>query len=93
MGEYVATATSKGQITLPVVLRRQRHPAAGDRAAFVVAEESGARLRRIEDDLEALQGIFPTPAGLSTDDFDDLVEEAMNGHADRVMRRMRATAD
>ena len=89
MREYVATVTSKGQLTLPVALRRRLGIDVGDQVAFVVDDESGARLRRIDEDLDALQGIFKTPPGLVTDDFDELIEEAMNDHADWVMQRMR----
>ena len=89
MREYVATVTSKGQLTLPVALRRRLGIDVGDQVAFVVDDESGARLRRIDQDLDALQGIFKTPPGLVTDDFDELIEEAMNDHADWVMQRMR----
>lgn len=33
-------------------------------------------------------GVFPTPPGLETGDFDDLIEEAMSDHADEFVRRM-----
>ena len=93
MAEYVATVTSKGQLTLPVALRRQLRIGAGDQVAFVVNGDNEARLRRVDHDLESLRGVFKTPPGLVTGDFDDLIEEAMNDHADWVTTRMREGAE
>lgn len=89
MAEFVATMTSKGQLTVPVAVRRMLGLDAGDRVAFVIDDENGARIRRIELDFRSFQGVFRTPPGLETGDFDDLIEEAMSDHADEVMRRMR----
>lgn len=89
MTEYVATVTSKGQLTVPVAVRRRLGIDPGDQVAFVIDGENGARLRRVEHDFRSFRGVFRTPPGLETDDFDDLIEEAMSDHADDVMRRMR----
>ncbi len=89
MREYLATVTSKGQLTLPVALRRTLGIDPGDLVAFVIDEEKGARMRRVEETVMSVRGSIPTPPGLVSDDFDDLIEEAMSDHADDVMRRMR----
>lgn len=89
MREYVATVTSKGQLTLPVAVRRSLGIDPGDRVTFVIDEENGARLRRVEHTVKSVRGSIPTPPGLESVDFDDLIEEAMSDHADEVMRRMR----
>jgi AbrB family looped-hinge helix DNA binding protein len=47
MPENVATVTSKGQLTLPAVVRRQLGIDAGDRVAIAIEDEEGARLRRL----------------------------------------------
>ncbi len=89
MREYVATVTSKGQLTLPVAVRRSLGIDPGDLVTFVIDEEKGARMRRVEETIKSVRGSIPTPPGLESVDFDDLIEEAMSDHADEVMRRMR----
>ncbi len=89
MREYVATVTSKGQLTLPVEVRRRLGIDSGDRVSIVLDDENGATLRRLEHDVESVFGLIPTPAALETGDFDDLIEEAMSDHADAFVRRMR----
>ncbi len=90
MKEYITTVTSKGRLTIPVAIRRKLGINPGDRVAFVIDGENGARVRRVEHDLRSLQGVIPTPSGLvTTDDLDDLIEEAMADHADWVVQRMR----
>jgi antitoxin PrlF len=90
MREFTATVTSKGQLTLPVEVRRRLGIEPGDKVAIVVdQQEDRAELRRIHHTVESVFGLIPTPPGLVTDDFDDLIEEAMADHADEVIRRMR----
>ena len=88
MGEYVATVTSKGQLTLPIAVRRKLGIDPGDQVAIVIEDDNNARLRRVEHDVASVRGLIPAPPGLETDDFDDLIEEAMADHADAVMRRL-----
>ena len=88
MREYVATVTSKGQLTLPAAVRRQLGIEPGDRVTIVVEDENGARLRRVEHDVASVRGLIATPQGLESEDFDDLIEEAMADHAERIVRRM-----
>jgi antitoxin PrlF len=89
MREYVATVTSKGQLTLPAAVRRQLGIDAGDRVTIVVEDENGARLRRVEHDVGSVRGLIATPPGLESQDFDELIEEAMADHADQMLRRIR----
>ena len=89
MSEYVATVTSKGQLTLPAAVRRQLGIESGDRVTIVIEDENGARLRRVDHDVDSVRGMIATPPGLESNDFDDLIEEAMADHADAVVHRMR----
>ena len=90
MREYVATVTSKGQLTLPVEVRRRLGIDPGDRVTIVVDEAAErAELRRVEYDVESVRGLFPALSDVETGDFDDLIEEAMSDHADEFVRRMR----
>ena len=90
MAEFVATVTSKGQLTVPIAVRRKLGIDPGDLVAFVIDGEDGARFRRVEHTVQSVRGLIPTPPWLpETIDFDELIEEAMSDHADGVMRRMR----
>lgn len=94
MVEFVATVTSKGQLTVPIAVRKKLGIDPGDQVAFVIDEENGARIRRIEHTIQSVRGMIPTPPGMpETIDFDELIEEAMSDHADEVMRRMRDGAE
>jgi AbrB family looped-hinge helix DNA binding protein len=87
MREYVAKITSKGQLTLPIAVRRELGIDPGDQVTIVVNNEH-AEVRRLEHNVMSVFGMFPAPPGLVTGDFDDLIEEAMSDHADAVVRRM-----
>lgn len=89
MPEYVATVTSKGQLTLPAAVRRQLGIDAGDRVAIVVENGEAASLRRVEHDVRSVRGLIATPPGLESQDLDELIEEAMADHADDMLRRLR----
>jgi antitoxin PrlF len=88
--EYVATVTSKGQLTLPAAVRRELGIDPGDRVAIVIEGEEGARLRRVEHDVRSVRGLIATPPGLESRDFDDMIEEAMADHADQMLDRLPA---
>lgn len=88
MREYVAKVTSKGQLTLPAAVRRQLGIDPGDQVRISVNNEH-AEVRRLEHTVRSVFQSIPTPAGLVTEDFDDLIEEAMSDHADEFVRRMR----
>ncbi|MDQ3692484.1 MAG: AbrB/MazE/SpoVT family DNA-binding domain-containing protein [Chloroflexota bacterium] len=88
MREYVAKMTSKGQLTLPAAVRRELGLDPGDRITIVVNNQQ-AELRRLEHNVMSVFGMIPSPPGLVTEDFDDLIEEAMSTHADTVVQRMR----
>lgn len=92
MREYTATVTSKGQLTLPAPLRRQLGIEPGDQVVFVLDDAESATVRRVEHDVQSVRGLIPTPPGLISEDFDDLIEEAMADHADDLMRRMRESS-
>ncbi|MCC7025055.1 MAG: AbrB/MazE/SpoVT family DNA-binding domain-containing protein [Thermomicrobiales bacterium] len=89
MREFIATVSRSGQITLPIELRRILQIGPGDRIVFVVDGADSARLRRADHDVHSVRGLIPTPPGLITGDFDDLIDEAMADHADTRMRGER----
>jgi len=89
MREYVVIVTSNGQITLLAAVRRQLGIDVGDRVAIVVEDEAGASLRRVEHDVRSVHGLIATPTGLESQDFDELIEEAMADQADQMLSRLR----
>jgi AbrB family looped-hinge helix DNA binding protein len=84
----VVTVTSKGRLTLPAAVRRQLGIDAGDRVAIVIEDEEGASLRRVEHDIRSVRGLIATPPGLVSQDFDELIDEAMADHADQKLSRL-----
>lgn len=85
---YEARVTTRGRLTLPAGLRRSLSIEPGDQIKIVLKEDH-AELRRLEQTVMSVFGSIPTPPGLETGDFDDLIEEAMSDHAAEVVRRMR----
>jgi AbrB family looped-hinge helix DNA binding protein len=87
MREYVVTVTTKGRLTLPAAVRRQLGIDAGDRVSVVIEDDNGVRLRRIEHDVTSIRGLIPAPSGLESQDFDELIDEAMADHSDERLGR------
>jgi antitoxin PrlF len=56
------TVTSKGQITIPVDVRRDLGLRPGSRVAFVRTESGSYELRAETGSITALKGIVPKPA-------------------------------
>ena len=57
-----ATLTSKGQITLPKVVRERLGVEAGDKVEFVETEPGGFRVIAATRDVRDLKGVVPKPA-------------------------------
>ena len=89
---FTAKVTSKGQLTLPIEVRRTPGIEPGDRVSIVVDDGAGARLHRIEHPVDSVRGLIPAPRWLAGRDLDEMIEEATLAHADEVVRRMRANA-
>lgn len=76
MKEFVATISSKGQVTIPVDIRRKLGVETSDKVAFVIAETGEVELRPIRFRVADLRGIVPALRGRETVDFDDQIAEA-----------------
>jgi AbrB family looped-hinge helix DNA binding protein len=86
--------TGSGQITIPAELRRKHGISIGDRVAVTEDERGqlviGKRLRTVAE----LDGIFPLLPGVEADpDFGNIIREAMEENAERVVREMRGEYD
>ncbi len=88
MREVHATVTSKGQVTIPVEIRRRLGIAPTDRVAFVVDREGKVEFRPAKYTLEDVRGIVPPLPGRQTADFDDQIEEAMEEMAEEEVRKL-----
>jgi len=57
-----ATVTSKGQVTIPLEVRRRLGLDAGDRIEFVETEEGMFAIKPAIDDVRSLKGLLHKPA-------------------------------
>ena len=56
-----ATLTSKGQITIPLIVRRKLGLDSGDRVEFVELTPGEFALKAATEDVRSLRGIIPKP--------------------------------
>jgi antitoxin PrlF len=87
MRQYYSSITSKGQVTIPVEVRHRLGVSTPGKIAWVVSDEGNIEVKPIEHSILSLQGTLP-PLGRQTVDFDDLINEAMEERADRIVRNI-----
>jgi bifunctional DNA-binding transcriptional regulator/antitoxin component of YhaV-PrlF toxin-antitoxin module len=87
MRQYYSSITSKGQVTIPVEIRHRLGVPTPGKLAWVVNDEGKIEVQPIEHTFASLKGTLP-PIGRRTVDFDDLIDEAMDERADRIMRNI-----
>jgi AbrB family looped-hinge helix DNA binding protein len=75
MKEYVATISSKGQVTIPAEVRKNLGIAASDKVTFVITDEGKVELRHARFTLELVLGALPAVPNESVD-LDREIEEA-----------------
>ena len=86
INEYIRTVTTKGQITIPVEIRRLLEVEPGDKVVFRVTEGT-VELQPITMTLEDTFGAV-TPRH-RPEDFADLREIAIEEHAQKVIAEMK----
>lgn len=86
MVTYYAKVTSKGQLTIPVELRRRMSIKTGETIAFDVAEDGGVAVRSTSQDLAAVLGTLP-PLSISVEEAIRIAREEMEN--DAVQRHLR----
>lgn len=89
MRQFVATVTSKGQVTIPVAVRKHLGVGAPDKITFVLENDGHVALQQTQFTLRELRGIVPSIPGRITSDFDDQIEEAMEEEAARIAEETR----
>jgi AbrB family looped-hinge helix DNA binding protein len=89
MKHFVSCVTSKGQVTIPVAVRKHLGVGAPDKITFVVEDDGDVSLRSAPLSMQDLRGIVPPLPGRETDDFEDQIEEAMEDEAARIVDEQR----
>lgn len=83
-----ATITSKGQITLPIEVRRALRLDCGDGVSFEPAGEGAYLMRPVSGDLRRLRGVVPRPsAPVSLEAMEAAIRRRAGKH-DRGKRRL-----
>ncbi len=76
-----ATLTTKGQVTIPKVIRDQLDLKAGDRIDFIVSDSGEAVIRRVSRTTEEVQGMLAhrARAPLTVEQMDEAVRMRFRG--------------
>lgn len=80
MGRIMATATltSKGQITIPAVVRHSLHIGAGDRLEFIQTGEGRFEIIAASKDVSSLKGMINTTTKVSIEDMNAAIKQRAN---------------
>jgi antitoxin PrlF len=87
MDEFTATMTSKGQVTVPVEVRRRLGLKASDKLTFTIVGDE-MRVRSPRAALEAVLGSIKQLPGTTTEDIERQIDEANAAAARRRFERM-----
>lgn len=90
MPHIVASVTSKGQVTIPVAVRRRLGLNTRDKIAFVI-DDQDVRIIPARQTVGDLYGSVPALPGRETIDFEDQIDEALSGAAERIVRSLEHT--
>ena len=83
MQELVSTISRKGQITLPIAVRKRLGLSAADKVAFVI-DGADVRLRPVTRTVSSLYGSVAPLRGHETADFDEQIAAAREEEAARI---------
>jgi AbrB family looped-hinge helix DNA binding protein len=87
MNEFVATVSSKNQVTLPSGVRKHLGIGASDKVSFVV-DKQGVHLRPAKLKVSDLYGSVSRRPGQS-DDIEEQIANAMDERAADIVRKLR----
>lgn len=82
---HVSPVTSKGQVTIPKEFRERLGVSLPDRVEFAVNDRDEVVIRPVRLTVDDLFGIFPPIPGREDVDVDELIREAMDDMADRIV--------
>ncbi|MEZ4633621.1 MAG: type II toxin-antitoxin system PrlF family antitoxin [Caldilineaceae bacterium] len=84
--EYVATVTSKGQVTIPLAVREQLGIAPQDKVIFRIVEGNRLVVEPLPMTLEDVYGSVPPLQ--QPENFDELLETARDERAERYRQKL-----
>src|SRR5262245_38891567 len=87
MVEFIATMTSRGQVSIPAAVRRLLGLKPRDKVAFAI-EGGEVKLRPLRYTLETILGSIEPLPGTTTADFETQIEAAMEEAAERRTRML-----
>jgi len=82
---YVATISSKGQVTIPKEIRRELGVSTPGKVVFSTNADGEVVLRPVRLKASELLGIVPAIPGRDPGDFEEMIREAMDDKADEVV--------
>lgn len=71
-----ATVTTKGQITIPAVVRAKLKIDAGDKVEFVEVSEGKYEVMAVTREVSTLKGLFKTNKTVSIDEMNNAIEKS-----------------
>lgn len=86
LNRYIATITTKGQVTIPADVRRKPGVGATDKVVFVVTDAGTVELRPVRYTLDEVLGSIEALPGESVD-LDREIAEATEAEIARKARR------
>ena len=88
----VVTITSKGQVTLPKVIREHLNVDQGDRVEFIVEPDGRVRVQRLAGSAKRLCGIVKRPGvrPLTIEEMDEEIGKALAEDDERIRREWHA---
>lgn len=89
MAGQVSTVSAEGQVTIPREIRLHLGLDGEVAVEWLIDRDGEVRLRPMRDSVEAIIGSVPALAGTDPGDFDELIADAMEEAADRVVAAMR----
>ena len=88
MKQIISTITGKGQVTIPAEVRRSLGVAPSDKVVFVIDESGKVEMRSAPYTMASLSGILPALKKPHRADFEDVIAEAREEQAARIMAEM-----
>lgn len=90
----MVTVTGSGQITIPAEIRRKHGIETGDRLVVSEDEQGQIVVTAGPPSISDLKGIFhPKPGVIADPDFGNIIREAMDDMADKIVANMRSHHD
>lgn len=86
MRKFSSTITQRGQVTLPVEIRRKLDVNPGDRVEFTI-EGDQVTVRPVKYTLESAFGSVPPLS--EPMDFEEMIRTAKEDRAERLMRKLQ----